>query len=198
MSLFGDEADGFEARPTGGSRKTSNSLFDDEPTPASKSTSSLFADDGAAGDSPWDMPTPKKADRSEVVKKLLPDSVVPESYIDAFDAVLNDGERAGANVSSGGIQKLLQGSNISPAEQTRLWTIVTPGGNYSAGLGRSQFNVLLALIGLAQEGDDATLDSVDERRKSMTRHPLKVIGSNRSRSAATDSCLYRPAESWPR
>lgn len=169
MSLFGEDDDGFGARPAGATRAASNSLFDDE-HPASKSTSSLFADDDTAGDSPWDIPAPKKGNRSDLVKKLLPDSTVPESYIDAFDAILNDGERAGANVSSSGIEKLLQGSNLPTDEQTRLRTIVTPGGNYSVGLGRSEFNVLLALIGLAQEGDDATLDSVDERRKSMTRH----------------------------
>jgi sorting nexin-8 len=33
-------------------------------------------------------------------------------------------------------------------------------------LGRSEVNVLLAMIGLAQEGDEVTLDGVDERKRS--------------------------------
>ena len=45
-------------------------------------------------------------------------------------------------------------------------SIISSGGQLSD-LGRTEFNVLLALIGLAQEHEDITLDGVDERRKSQ-------------------------------
>lgn len=175
MSLFGDEdEDGFGTKSTTtstASKSQSRSLFDDDaPAAATKSASSLFVDDDdGANDSPWGMPTPKKGgNRSAMVKGLLPPSAVPESYVDAFDAILNAGERSGSKVSAAGVQKVLQGSNLPPGEVTRLLGLVAPGASAASpvDLDRAEFNVLLALVGLAQEGDEATLDSVDERRKS--------------------------------
>ena len=61
---------------------------------------------------------------------------------------------------------MLESSRVNADEQARLIKLVTPTGSEGGGLGRSEFNVLLALIGLSQEGEEATLDSVDERRKS--------------------------------
>jgi sorting nexin-8 len=160
MSLFGSSPD-EPARPQ------SKSLFDDEPTPGTTSNASLFADDTATGDSsPWGMPTPKKAAPNELVKSLLPASDAPESYIDAYDAVLNTGERTGSGLSLTAVSKILQSTKISSSEQARILQLVAPTGTESTGLGRSEFNVLLALIGLSQEGEEATLDGVDERRKS--------------------------------
>jgi sorting nexin-8 len=46
----------------------------------------------------------------------------------------------------------------------------------SNGLGRGEFSVLLALVGLAQEGEDLTFDAVDDRRKSELA--LKLVYSN--------------------
>ena len=141
----------------------SKSLFRDNTTTA---TPSLFADD--AGDaSPWSMPTPKKAARRELVKNLLPATDVPETYIDAYDAVLDSKDRVGAGVGLTGIKNILASSGLSAADQAKILNLVVPGGQESAsGLGRSEFNVLLALIALGQEGDDITLDGVDERRGS--------------------------------
>ena len=113
------------------------------------------------------MPTPKKAARSDLIKNLLPGSEVPESYVDAFDALLDSGDRVGGNISSNAVTKFLQNSGIGVAEQTRISSIVAPGGIAQGSMERGTFNVLLALVGLDLEGDDATLDGVDERRKSM-------------------------------
>ena len=164
MSLFGSSPDESSQHIS-----QSKSLFDDEPTPNTAVNSSLFADETSASDgSPWGMPTPKKAARSDLVKTLLPASDVPESYIDAYDAVLDSGNRAGAGISVDAATKILQSSKIRSAEQGRLLQLVTSGGSSGASLGRSEFNVLLALIGLAQEDEEATLDGVDERRKSKS------------------------------
>jgi sorting nexin-8 len=164
MSLFGTSPTD-SALPN--SRTLSKSLFSDEPTPGTASTSSLFADDGGDA-SPWSMPAPKKAARRELVKTLLPATDVPESYVDAYDNMLNSGQRVGSGVGLTGVKKILGTSGLATADQAAILHLLIPGGHESAnGLGRSEFNVLLALIGLAQEGEDISLDGVDERRKSI-------------------------------
>jgi sorting nexin-8 len=160
MSLFGDEDVPSRA-------KQSSSLFDDEAKPAGKTGNSLFADEIDSNDSPWGLPTPKKAGRGSLVKSLLPASSVPDLYIDAFDAILDAGDRAGNGISMEGAKKLLAESRVSRDAQAKILEIVGQPGQESVGLGRNEFNVLFALIGLAQEGDDVTLDSVDERKKSQ-------------------------------
>ena len=158
MSLFGSSPP--ESAPEA---HTKSSLFDDETKPGAKSGSGLFDDDGAHGDSPWSMPTPKKGGRGDLVKTLLPASDVPESYIDAFDVLANSEHKAGGGqISIFGVKKLLEGARYNTE---RILGLVT-GGKDVAALGRNEFNVLMALIGLAQEGEEATLDGVDERRRS--------------------------------
>jgi sorting nexin-8 len=158
MSLFGDDDLPARSKQSG--------LFDDDPKPAGRAGNSLFADD-AGDDSPWGFPTPKKAARGSLIKSLLPAEDVPESYIDAYDALLEHGERVGSGLSLDSVKKLLADSELPDETQSKILEIVSQPGQESAGVGRSEFNVLFALIGLAQEGDDTTLDSVDERKKSM-------------------------------
>jgi sorting nexin-8 len=163
MSLFGDFPDDTPART-----KQSTLFETDRPAAANRSTSSLFADDmDSSADSPWAFPTPKKAGRAQLVKTLLPATDVPESYIDAFDALIASGDKLGAGVSLDGVKKLLGEGELGPDVQARILGIVLPSGEESTeGIGRGEFNVLLALIGLAKEGEEVTLDSVDERRRS--------------------------------
>lgn len=156
MSLFG------ESPPP--SRQAKSSLFDE---PATKSAGAgLFNDDNDAAatttnDSPWDFPSAKKNNaRKDVIKTLLPASQVPEAYVDAFDALSNGGR----GVEPDQVRPLLLDGRIGSGEQAKILELV--GGAVEL-LGRSEFNVLLALIGLAQEGDELSLDAVDERRSSM-------------------------------
>ena len=154
MSLFG------EPSPTESAPANSKSLFGNEP--AAASSISLFDDD--ANGSPWSMPTPKKQARQNLLKSLLPATDVPESYVDAFDIVVEQ-EGSGA-VSYEAVESILRSCSLSTADQTRILGFVAPNGRGSFNpLGRSEFNVLLALIGLAQEGEDLSLDGVDERRR---------------------------------
>lgn len=159
MSLFGTS-------PDAPSNVQTKSIFGDDVTPANTSSSSLFADTGA-NDSPWSMPTPKRNARQNLIRSLLPASDVPDSYVDAYDTVLNSGDRSASGINLTAIRGMLSSSSISAADQTRIFDFIVPGGPGSTGgLGRNEFNVLLALIGLAQEGDEITLDGVDERRRS--------------------------------
>jgi sorting nexin-8 len=163
MSLFGDE----DSVPSTAASKSRISLFDDEPSPAPGSKSSLFADDeSASGPSPWGLPTPKKTARGDLVKNLLPASEVPDSYIDTFDDIIKTGQGAGGKITAAAATKVLSSAKLGADEQSRVVNVVSSGGQLSD-LSRNEFNVLLALIGLAQEHEDITLDSVDERRRSQ-------------------------------
>lgn len=165
MSLFGTSPDDSGAATA--TAKSRLSLFDDEPSPAPGSKSSLFADDdNVPGMSPWGLPTPKKAARGELIKTLLPASDVPDSYIDLFDNVLKGGDSEGGKISPLGISKVLNAGNLNANDQARIMSLIAPSMQVVS-LGRNEFNVLMALIGLAQEREDITLDGVDERRRSM-------------------------------
>jgi len=159
MSLFGTSPDETPRR------SVKSSLFDDEAPPARPGGSGLFANENQE-DSPW-APTPRKQARANPVKTLLADADVPESYIDAYDALLESGESAANGVALSGVRRVLAGSSTSPATQQQILKLVQPQGDDAAGLGRAEFNVVLALIGLAQEGEELSLDSVDEHRRSM-------------------------------
>ena len=165
MSLFGTSPEDSGAAAT--VAKSRLSLFDDEPSPAPGAKSSLFADDdNVPGMSPWDLPTPKKAPRGELIKTLLPASDVPDSYIDLFDNVLKSGDSEGGKISPSGVSKVLSAGNLIGDDQAKILSLISPSGQV-ASLGRNEFNVLLALIGLAQEREDISLDGVDERRRSQ-------------------------------
>ena len=165
MSLFGSSPDDSTSSAQPARPNQKSSLFDDEQSLDAKSGTSLFEDEGTNGGSPWDMPTPKKAGRSDLVKRLLPPSDVPESYIDAFDALRETEYKAErGEIGVAGARKLIEGCGLNASEQDRILKLVT--GGQRTGLARSEFNVLLALIGLSQESEEASLDSVDERRRS--------------------------------
>lgn len=163
MSLFGSSPEDPAPINTAAS-KSRNSLFDDEASPPG-SKSSLFADDDAPTSSPWGMPTPKKGARSDLIKNLLDSATVPDSYIDTFDRVLK-ADGSGGKITPAGITKVLSAGKLGADEQSRITNLITSGGQLT-NLSRNEFNVLLALIGLAQEHDEISLDSVDERRKSQ-------------------------------
>lgn len=164
MSLFGSSP---ENSLMGNSvQQSKSSLFADEPSAGA--SSSLFADDDTSS-SPWNTHTNKRASRQQLVKTLLPGLDVPESYINAYNQVLNVGDRVGAGIGLTSVREILSGSGLSATDQERILNLVVSDGestNANIGVGRGEFNVLLALVGLAQEGEDLTYDAVDDRRKS--------------------------------
>lgn len=175
MSLFGSSPPDSEAQPSTPNRKAetrgnAGGLFDDSPSRRGTPSSGLFDDGDVGGDaspSPWDMPTPRKQNRAQMIRNLLPAGDVPESYIETFDAIVREDGSSG-KVAAGGIAKLFANARLGPEAQTRIMSLVAPGDGSDASLDRNEFNVLLALVGLAQEGDIISLDSVDERRRSKS------------------------------
>ncbi|KAL8812917.1 MAG: hypothetical protein Q9200_000656 [Gallowayella weberi] len=179
MSLFGSSPPEEPSQSTRSGK--SQSLFDDDHPSTGAANSSLFNDGDGDGPSPWDMPTPKKPAKGNLVKTLLPATSVPESYVDAFDVLLEAGQGSGAgSISLAGAKELFEGSGVDADEQTSIIKIVTHGQEPAGGLSRSEFNVLVALIGLAQENEEATLDGVDERRKNLPEPSLPAIQQMRT------------------
>ncbi|MDI1489291.1 MAG: Sorting nexin mvp1 [Ramalina farinacea] len=170
MSLFGSSPDDPSPAANASSQQKS-SLFADE-APKAKASGGLFNDESANGESPWDMPSSKRASKGDPAKTLLPSPDVPESYIDAYD-LLNASE--GGNVNLTAARKLVGGSSIAPQDAEQILNLVS-GGHKNPNLGRNEFNLLLALVGLAEEGDELSLDTVDERRKSLVEGQ-KLMGT---------------------
>lgn len=167
MSLFGDDTD-TSIRPK-------SSLFDDGAADKSKTSSSMFGDDtGADGDesSPWGFtPSKKNTGRGNLVKSLLANADVHDLYIDTFD-----GMQDGGSVSMSRARSFLRECKISQGQQDTICDVVSSHGENTS-LGRGEFNVLLALVGLAQEGEELSLDAVDERRRKL---PLPSLPAPKS------------------
>ncbi|KAJ5102246.1 hypothetical protein NUU61_004468 [Penicillium alfredii] len=166
MSLFGPSP---EEPSTGNSaQRPKSSLFADEPVAGS----SLFADDDGddSSSSRWNIQnnTAKRYARRDIARTLLPATDVPESYVDAYDSLLNSGERVGSGVGLTSIREILSSSQLSASDQGKIFNLVVSSDRESSNeLGRGEFNVLLALVGLAQEGEDLSFDAVDDRRKKL-------------------------------
>lgn len=168
MSLFGtpeqDEAPSVQSSFA----RSRQSLFDEEDSMTASNSNSLFQDDdiarsGAA--SPWALPTPRKQQsRADLLRSILPASDVPDSYIETFDSIVRE-HGSGGKVTSGGAMRVLAAARLDADAQAKIMSIISPGrGDLS--MGRNEFNVLLGLTGLAQEGETVSLDGIDERRRS--------------------------------
>lgn len=175
MSLFGTSPPDESPSMHSSFARSRQSLFDEEESMAqsqsqSQTNSSLFQDDSGAG-SPWDMPAPRRPhSRADLLRSLLPAADAPESYVEAFDAVAREHDAGGGKISSGGVARVLAAARLDADTQARIMSIIAPGGSGDdVALGRNEFNVLLALVGLAQEGETVSLDGVDERRRSEWR-----------------------------
>lgn len=167
MSLFGTSPE--DSSGENSAHRSKSSLFADELSQGATSTggaASLFADE-APGSGP--SSTNKRAARHKLVKTLLPASDVPESYIDAYDLILDGGDQVGAGIGLTSVKEILSGSGLSATDQAKVFNlVVSSDGDSADGVGRNEFNVLLALVGLAQESEELTLDAVDDRRKSKS------------------------------
>ncbi|CAK7266447.1 Sorting nexin mvp1 [Sporothrix epigloea] len=175
-SSFARSRHGLFEDESGISRTNSDHLFDAEDDIAEDSKENDQGENGPS--SPWDMPSPrKKMTRIELLRSLLPASDVPESYLDAFNAAVSaDVTGNGKTVSSGGVTRVLAAAKLDADSQASVMNAILPGGcadsSEALSLGCNEFNVLLALIGLAQEGELVSLDGVDERRRNLPRPSL--------------------------
>ncbi|KAI0097113.1 hypothetical protein F4814DRAFT_443202 [Daldinia grandis] len=179
--------------PSMGQSRTS--LFDDD-DPMTRSTSdTLFNDDdfGSGRASPWDMPTPRKQQsRADLLRRLLDGVDVPDSYIEAFDRAVQEDGSAG-KVTSSGVTKMLAAAKLGADAQAQIMGILAPAGSLNT-IGRNEFNVLIALIGLAQEGESISLDGVDERRRNLPQARLSSASAKKSIFPDTSELAAKPPQ----
>ncbi|KAG6006724.1 hypothetical protein E4U21_006709 [Claviceps maximensis] len=145
----------------------SGGLFDDDLHKAS--SGSLFDDSNTAMDnasSPWDMPAPRsRKSRRDLVRGLLPTSDVPDSYVEVFD-VINREEGGHGRVRAAAIAKLFANAGLDGSGQMHIMALLAPDvESDDVSFDQDEFNVLLAMVALGQEGEVVSLDAVDERRR---------------------------------
>ncbi|KAJ5813044.1 hypothetical protein N7447_010067 [Penicillium robsamsonii] len=194
MSLFGTSP---EAPSAGDPARSKPSLFADEPATGG---SSLFADDDGDDSSPWNAQknTAKRTARRDLVRTLLPNTDVPESYIDAYDLILNSGDRVGSGIGLTSVREILSSSGLTATDQGKILNLVASGDHESfSGLGRGEFNVLLALVGLAQEGDDLSFDAVDDRRNKLPQPSSGYLDSLRTTGDASSGQPHQRPDTPP-
>ncbi|OJJ97471.1 hypothetical protein ASPACDRAFT_53683 [Aspergillus aculeatus ATCC 16872] len=173
-------------------QRSKSSLFADEPSfggnTGNAGSSSLFADDeGLNSGSLWGNSVNKRT-KHQIVKTLLPQDEVPDSYIDAYDLVLSEGDRVGSGVGLTSVREILSSSGLSASDQEKILNLVVSGDvDSSTGLGRGEFSVLLALVGLAQEGEDLTFDAVDDRRKKLPQPRCSYFDALRAKHETATS-----------
>lgn len=162
MSLFGTVSP-EDAQSTNSPPRSRNDLFEDDPN-TRPSHDSLFDDEAP---SPWDIPTHKERNRIELLRNLLPTTDVPDLYIDYFEAISEDDGAGQPLVSADKLSRILIPSKLDADDQAKILAIIAPDGiEGDITLNQDEFNVFLALIGLAQEGEIIGLDGIDERRNS--------------------------------
>lgn len=155
MSLFGSTPPEDAPKDS----KPRSTLFD-EP---SGNSSSLF-DDG----NEWSLPAPKASrarggSNAEVVRTLLKGANIPDEYIDLFDDLKRD--EGPINVSL--LKRLMGSASLGNDVQSKILNVLGKAGAAdNSSINRDEFNVFLALIGLNKEGEEVSLDAVDERRRS--------------------------------
>ncbi|KAI1423524.1 hypothetical protein F5Y12DRAFT_785907 [Xylaria sp. FL1777] len=182
MSLFGISPTRESPSPNHDATmitKSRASIFDDDDNGSlNRSTSDTLFNDDDDDRSPWDLPTPRKQQsRAELLRGLLAGVQVPDSYVEAFDSAFTQGGN-GRTVAPAGITKTLAAAKLGADHQVRIMNILAPSGG-DLSLGRDEFNVLLALIALAQEGEPVSLDSVDERRRNLPEPHLTSSVDNK-------------------
>ena len=172
MSLFGDDPPSSitpTRRP-----KASASLFadadaDDVSGPASAAaTAGSTAVAASSPLSSWTpVPSAKRASMrgAALLRSLVPPGQAPDAYVDAYDRMAAENKSGGGGgVDATTVRDVLAQSGVDDDAAAQIRKTVMP--DESRELGRAEVNVLLAMIGLAQEGEEVTLDGVDERKRS--------------------------------
>ncbi|KAA8897386.1 hypothetical protein TRICI_006730 [Trichomonascus ciferrii] len=121
---------------------------------------SLFGDSEATS-SPWDFPEPKGP--HDRIATLLADAPVPAGYGRAF----KESEPIAGFSSTSALRRVMDRAGLVNAQQEEILSTLLQGSSDQR-LSEQVWNVGMALIGLAQNGeDDLSLDSVDYNRSSL-------------------------------
>ncbi|PWW79404.1 hypothetical protein C7212DRAFT_275497 [Tuber magnatum] len=161
MSLFGDS-------PPGRSR---SSLFADEEFESAPG--SLFDDSGAGAWNSAGLPTARRGAPADISKTLLTkeNANIPERYDFLYESFLDQYRSPnGAGVTLAGVKQALKEADADGCGiEDKILSILVKGGKQS--IGREEFYLLLALVGLEQQGEEVTIDGVDDLRRTKSRRP---------------------------
>ncbi|KAG0127069.1 hypothetical protein HOY82DRAFT_85795 [Tuber indicum] len=165
MSLFGDS-------PPGRSR---SSLFADEEFESAPG--SLFDDSGAGAWNSAGLPTARRGAPTDISKTLLTkeNANIPERYDFLYESFLDQFGSPGGGVALAGVKQVLKEADADGyGIEDRILSILIKGGKQS--IGREEFYVLLALVGLEQQGEEVTIDGVDDSRRNL---PIPDLAKSR-------------------
>ncbi|KAL5598705.1 hypothetical protein BROUX41_003382 [Berkeleyomyces rouxiae] len=123
---------------------------------------------------------PRTKSRAEVIRSLLPSAVnahtasLPAAYEELWQQALRteaqrSGSGAGEEITMLGeraVDDVLDDAMVEGAQKATIRDLVVPDGG-DALVGRGEFNVLLALVGLAQAGKTPSLEAVDWQRDAL-------------------------------
>jgi len=165
MSLFGDS-------PPARSR---SSLFADEEFESAPG--SLFEDSGAGAWNSAGLPTTRRGAPTDISKTLLTkeNANIPERYNFLYESFLEQfGSPDGNGITLDGVKQVLKEADADGyGVEDKILSILMKGGKQS--IGREEFYVLLALVGLEQQGEEVTIDGVDDSRRSIIPCRLTVV-----------------------
>lgn len=131
---------------------------------------SLFGDSDST--SPWDFPEPKSS--NDRIASLLSDASIPSSYTRAFQ----DSKPIAGFSSTAALRSVMGKARIPDNQQDSILATILQGSNDQS-LSQEVWNVGMALIGLAQTGeDDLSLDSVDYSRNQLPEVTLYSSNNN--------------------
>ena len=169
MSLFGDS-------PPGRSR---SSLFADEEFESAPG--SLFDDSGAGAWNSAGLPTARRGAPTDISKTLLTkeNANIPERYNFLYESFFEQFRSPDGNgITLDGIKQVLKEADADGyGIEDKILSILIKGGKQS--IGREEFYVLLALVGLEQQGEEVTIDGVDDSRRSIIPCRLAAVGKGR-------------------
>lgn len=119
----------------------------------------LFGDDNT---DPW-LPSRQTQLRATKISALLDDQDLPIEYLDLYNTVVD-----GNNLSLTRFRHVLVSSGITNHEiETIVSIVLSKNDGASSGVSRAEFNVACALIGLAQEHEEISIDMVDDRKAHL-------------------------------
>ncbi|ORY76044.1 hypothetical protein BCR37DRAFT_383602 [Protomyces lactucae-debilis] len=83
-------------------------------------------------------------------------------------------------------KELLKAAHISDSDAETVLALVLPGESSTAGLPRAKLNVALALVALSQQGEELTLDAVDDLRHRRLPVPKLATKEQKAQEAPSE------------
>lgn len=87
----------------------------------------------------------------------------PDEYIAVFQRLSGDG----ASLSWTQLRQLLDASGLNSVALSRIVDIVLPGQDETRGIGRAEFDLAMALVAIAQQDGELSLQAVHARRHAL-------------------------------